>query len=1193
MLAGPASPDTDGWQQAVRSALVNVRTLSFDLKEQPPVPSRELFASPPGWAEELYHRSAADCGSVSSAFSASIADCRRARCQDRPLSDPFDHVDRVARGDYSITQLQRTRLFRPIIPSRLALPANDFKLVDIRDFLPWPFDQLFSDAGIRRLNSEVAAQRQVTAKVHLARAGHEAYAELLLRLAGPGLVEFRTDEEMQQEFGEGWQDLPVNGCFGLEKDELWDRFILNCTPGNALHAGMLALQREYSRLLRENPERARELRLSARLMDIPTPDCLIRLGVGAVAKSESDFSNFFYQFLCPRGFRRAQLLPRILAHLVGVDAAGTVTPVFVSLAMGHWAAALAAHVAHTTLVRRTADRALYWRAPCAVSPDHGRMVAEARACAVDGTVALADVPRPLLASLAAQFSVDLDRLPGPWLAGFRVPVAALQLQPSPRDAASVATRSLLLCDAGTGRDQPVDLPDGADLYDVVTSCYIDDNHGFVYPPPASGAAGIGLAKPVGDALRLGFSMLAASKGILQNVTKLKWTSSRTTPTTGVDIEFVLDDPSWPLRLSVGPERRAVTDAVIRGILAGGTHVDPFLLAHVRSRRVWETLPRRSMLSAMTAVFDEDPALKGAAPVPVWLSPRLRRELRLLTMISPTLSSLTRPYSDTVFLFDASGRSDLGWGGYGVVRRSGLDAELAAEITEAVRGTATPSTRPPTALPCFVIGDDFEPPSASRRSRAVTDFLLQDWEVRFPDWRVVAHGAFRSDPGPINCAEAATGALAAAIAARARSARGRRVLIGGDNLASLHAFHKGRSSSWRLNRACQKVAARCYFGGFDVKWFYVPSKANAADQPSRRWYRNPFLRQVSHLGVEFSDNDAGDGPPSVRRPRQPRRAGPRHRYKGPPVVVRDIPARGLTDHSISAKQYGRYKSVWEGFKYFYNDHGQGPLADALEGYVRAAWAEGFTTKGDCKTLLSAVTYFAPEAKAFNTTARAWRAIKGWDKEVPVESHNPVSLEVLALCVCILAWDGHTEAAVALLLSFHTYGRHHEIADLRRADVAIDGDPRLLPGTAATVLFTDPKAGRPQAVTVDDQLVIDVLRFQMARTADDPDGWLFPRLHSRADDLLDLFKLAQRKAGFEEPPYVVHSCRHGGPVHDKATGRRDVPEMAIRGRWASEKTLRNYLNSARAMYMAASYPPRVRQLLQTMRDSGLAMRLALGV
>jgi len=66
-----------------------------------------------------------------------------------------------------------------------------------------------------------------------------------------------------------------------------------------------------------------------------------------------------------------------------------------------------------------------------------------------------------------------------------------------------------------------------------------------------------------------------------------------------------------------------------------------------------------------------------------------------------------------------------------------------------------------------------------------------------------------------------------------SIHGTRINFFIDNTALLGALRKGRSSKWSLNQICRSVVAICLAANMVVTWWYVPSKRNPADGPSRK------------------------------------------------------------------------------------------------------------------------------------------------------------------------------------------------------------------------------------------------------------------------------------------------------------------------------------------------------------------------
>ena len=72
---------------------------------------------------------------------------------------------------------------------------------------------------------------------------------------------------------------------------------------------------------------------------------------------------------------------------------------------------------------------------------------------------------------------------------------------------------------------------------------------------------------------------------------------------------------------------------------------------------------------------------------------------------------------------------------------------------------------------------------------------------------------------------------------------------------------------------------------------------------------------------------------------------------------------------------------------------------------------------------------------------------------------------------------------------------------------------------------------------------------------------------------LFYTAQVNLGWAEPdgsvPFVPHSLRHGGATADYITqGSRFLEDILFRGRWASVKSTRHYIQQGPALLAAVS-------------------------
>lgn len=198
----------------------------------------------------------------------------------------------------------------------------------------------------------------------------------------------------------------------------------------------------------------------------------------------------------------------------------------------------------------------------------------------------------------------------------------------------------------------------------------------------------------------------------------------------------------------------------------------------------------------------------------------------------------------------------------------------------------------------------------------------------------------------------------------------------------------------------------------------------------------------------------------------------------------------------------------------------------------------------------------------------RALRAWDREVPGKSPPPLT-RGLAL---LIAWhvreyepDGH-RLACCILVAFGAYLRISEVLSLRAKEVALPGDGRLA-DTRCAGLRMDAKTGRDQYVSVDDRQAIEALR------------WL--KRHTRSGDRLCPYSYSQVRHMFNRTcealgiggcGFTLHSLRHGGATSDFARGV-SIDTIALRGRWASSKSLHRYVQAGRARLLACALPDEV--------------------
>jgi integrase-like protein len=199
-----------------------------------------------------------------------------------------------------------------------------------------------------------------------------------------------------------------------------------------------------------------------------------------------------------------------------------------------------------------------------------------------------------------------------------------------------------------------------------------------------------------------------------------------------------------------------------------------------------------------------------------------------------------------------------------------------------------------------------------------------------------------------------------------------------------------------------------------------------------------------------------------------------------------------------------------------------------------------------------------------------ALRGWGKVTPTKSYPPLSWELTCAVALRMALNGHLRAAIGTLLAFDCFLRVNELVGLHREDVADAKDARI--GAFAvdmTIRLRQTKTGPNQWVTVEDPQVKSLLRLAVSCTS--PGQRLFP---FSAAVFRSSFKRACSDLSLSSS-YVPHSLRHGGATRAHLLNR-PMEDILVRGRWASSKSARRYIQSGRAMLMTMDVPVRLQSL-----------------
>ena len=238
------------------------------------------------------------------------------------------------------------------------------------------------------------------------------------------------------------------------------------------------------------------------------------------------------------------------------------------------------------------------------------------------------------------------------------------------------------------------------------------------------------------------------------------------------------------------------------------------------------------------------------------------------------------------------------------------------------------------------------------------------------------------------------------------------------------------------------------------------------------------------------------------------------------------------------------------------------------YLHDMFASGDGGKGKAQDTIYGILSFLPELKGHLPMSNL--ALTGWKKLQPTVSYPPLTFELAAAVAVKMAFSGNWSAGVAVLLGFDCLLRIGELTSLRREDVADAKDARVsstFRGMALRLVKT--KTGPNQWVEVSDRRVQRLVRVLLTSSRGKT---LFGLT---AHKFRQVFKDTCADLGLS-PAYVPHSLRHGGATHLHLRGV-SIEDILLRGRWASTKSARRYVQSGRAMLLSMDIPPLLVPLL----------------
>lgn len=277
-------------------------------------------------------------------------------------------------------------------------------------------------------------------------------------------------------------------------------------------------------------------------------------------------------------------------------------------------------------------------------------------------------------------------------------------------------------------------------------------------------------------------------------------------------------------------------------------------------------------------------------------------------------------------------------------------------------------------------------------------------------------------------------------------------------------------------------------------------------------------------------------------------------------------RYLLEYAYATSTLTKYKEAVNKFlKWVYDNSEDAKTVPELDilltDYLHFLYESG-GGKGQASCTIFGVLMYYPSAKDHLPTARL--ALRGWNKRHPSLSYPPLTWELAVAIAVQMVRSNQYAAGLATLLGFDCYLRIGEICGLRCEDVATSKDVRLGSRyTGVALRLRQTKTGPNQWVEVDREGVKVLLLRHLSSV--EPKKLVFQLSPPR---YRKIFKQVCAELQLSSS-YVPHSLRHGGATEDHIAGK-PLEDILMRGRWASTKSARRYVQAGRAMLLATQVP-----------------------
>ena len=220
------------------------------------------------------------------------------------------------------------------------------------------------------------------------------------------------------------------------------------------------------------------------------------------------------------------------------------------------------------------------------------------------------------------------------------------------------------------------------------------------------------------------------------------------------------------------------------------------------------------------------------------------------------------------------------------------------------------------------------------------------------------------------------------------------------------------------------------------------------------------------------------------------------------------------------------------------------------HIERLWNEG-ESRSLAEDCLSGLRHYQPKLRG--QLRQAWDLVSAWQNKEPALRATPADgADIQAFAGLALA-SGDVEMATAICVAFHCFLRSGEMGNATLGDFVLNA-----PGTVYNLDPGYTKGGsrrrEREAVGIDDPTCLSLIRLCKARGR--PGDKL---LRGGTVEFRRKFHSIIETLTLEHKNFQLYSFRRGGATaFFRATN--NLPATAVRGRWSSQKTARQYIDAA---------------------------------